>query len=239
MNQRRCSAVGLIFIWLASLTGCATAPSLNTPTGRPEVVFENTTVEEVKNLVTNAAISWGYSAKSVTDYVAVYEKRSDNAMTSALLGSRYDSTPVWRVTFSYVSLTNAVRVVADIHAVTNPGSAFERITDFSRNSQDANNVQRFLENAKEEIATRKLVAKRGKVGIGIDENLKVIQVLPGSPAEGAGVLVGDRIVEVDGVRVLNNREATLQITGEPGSVLALKIDRNGTDRMLKIIRGQP
>jgi len=203
------------------------------------VIFENTTVSEVKDLVTNAAISWGYSAKSVTDYVAVYEKRSDNALASALLGSQYDSTPVWRVTFNYVSLANAVRVVADIHAVTNPGSAFERITDFSRNSQDANNVQKFLENAKEEMATRKLVAKRGKVGIGIDENLKVIQVFSGSPAEAAGVLVGDRIVEVDGVRVLNNREATLQITGEPGSSLELKVDRNGTARVVNIVRGQP
>jgi carboxyl-terminal processing protease len=129
--------------------------------------------------------------------------------------------------------------VTNIHAVTNPNSAFERITDMSKGSKDAAQIQQFLETARAELAVTKTVHGRGKVGIAIDTNLKVIQVQTGSPAELSGVRVGDRILAIDGVRALNNREATLKITGEPGTAVELQIDRGGSQQLVKIVRGEP
>lgn len=225
--------------WASVLTGCVSQPVLQTPTGRPEVTFEDARVEEIKNILINAMLNWGYQVKNVSDSVAVYEKPVEGAFAQALLGSRYDSQPLWRLTYNLATVDSGVRVVTNIHAVTNPNSAFERITDMSKGSKDAAQIQQFLETARAELAVTQTVHGRGKVGIAIDTNLKVTQVQTGSPAEVSGVRVGDRILAIDGVRVLNNREATLKITGEPGTAVELQIDRGGSQQLVRIIRGEP
>lgn len=57
----------------------------------------------------------------------------------------------------------------------------------------------------------------------------VERVLPGSPAEQAGLKVGDRIVAIDEepTRGLPFGEIVFKIRGKPGSQLSLKLDRAG------------
>ena len=57
----------------------------------------------------------------------------------------------------------------------------------------------------------------------------VERVLPGSPAEQAGVMVGDRIVAIDEAptKGLPFGEIVVKIRGKPGSQLSLKLDRAG------------
>ncbi len=57
----------------------------------------------------------------------------------------------------------------------------------------------------------------------------VERVLAGSPAEQAGVMVGDRIVAIDEVptKGLPFGEIVVKIRGKPGSQLSLKLDRAG------------
>lgn len=222
------------------LTACANMPqSLPTPTGRPEVVVKTTSITEVKNAITNMALNWGYYARNVSDYSAVYEKRDESIGAAMLLGSKYDSTPVWRITFNYVAVNGDVRVVANIHAVTNPGSAFERVMDLSTSSKDANSVQRALEQMRDWQGLKSLMSKRGKIGVELNEGHFVVNVVDGSPAQLAGIKAGDKLLTVDESPVTNVADTLLRVTGVPGTTVSLKIDRAGTVTSYSVVRGAP
>jgi carboxyl-terminal processing protease len=66
------------------------------------------------------------------------------------------------------------------------------------------------------------------VGIGVmtqqdGDALVILRVIPGAPAEGAGLVAGDRILEVDGKKV----EGTRGIAGPEGTPLSLKVKKAG------------
>jgi carboxyl-terminal processing protease len=62
-----------------------------------------------------------------------------------------------------------------------------------------------------------------------DSGITVISALPGTPAERAGILTGDRIVEIDGrpTHGLTQEEALRVLRGSPGSAVRLTIERPG------------
>ncbi len=71
-------------------------------------------------------------------------------------------------------------------------------------------------------------------GVGIqmdvrDSGITVIGTLPGTPAERAGIVTGDRIVEIDGKTThgLTSDEALKALRGSPGSVVHVLIERPG------------
>lgn len=66
---------------------------------------------------------------------------------------------------------------------------------------------------------------------GGDRVLEVLGVLPGSPADGVGLVPGDHILEIDGTevgRLLSQVQAEARLTGEIGSEVALLAQRKGT-----------
>lgn len=78
-------------------------------------------------------------------------------------------------------------------------------------------------------------------GVGMEVGLReglvtVISPLPDTPAEKAGILAGDVIVEIDGVTTEDMRidEAVSRIRGEKGTVVELKIYREGEMEFLDI-----
>ncbi|MBP6455054.1 MAG: PDZ domain-containing protein, partial [Bacteroidales bacterium] len=80
-------------------------------------------------------------------------------------------------------------------------------------------------------------------GIGVQFNVPndtaiVIQVIAGGPSERAGVLSGDRIVEVDGKKVagvkLNQDSLVSMLRGRSGSVVKVGFKRGTSDNLLKI-----
>jgi hypothetical protein len=118
---------------LLVLTGCATPVHHETPSGRPEVTIQGNLAKAVQGEITNEMLNRGYNVKSSGETLLVFERPIDNAMASVLLGSQYDSTPSARITYSIVESMNTTRVVASFVAVTNPGSAFERLTPLNNN----------------------------------------------------------------------------------------------------------
>ena len=71
-------------------------------------------------------------------------------------------------------------------------------------------------------------------GVGIQMDLRdgwitVVSPLPGTPAQRAGILTGDRVVEIDGkpTRSWTSDEAVKALRGAPGSVVNVMIERPG------------
>ncbi len=78
-------------------------------------------------------------------------------------------------------------------------------------------------------------------GVGIqmdsrDSGITVIGALPGTPAERAGVVTGDRIVEIDGKTThgLTQEEALKALRGAAGSSVRISIERPGASARLSL-----
>lgn len=129
--------LSISIISAVALVGCATPVRHDTPSGRPEVTIRGNLAKPVQGEITNAMLNRGYNVKSSAETLLVFERPIDNAMACVLLGSQYDSTPAARVTYSIVESMDTTRVVASFAAVTNPGSAFERVTPLNNNPDTA------------------------------------------------------------------------------------------------------
>jgi serine protease Do len=75
--------------------------------------------------------------------------------------------------------------------------------------------------------------------IGVKEGILVAQVAPGSPAERAGLKVGDIIVAVDGEKVREVRDLQFKIMKTPpGTEVTLTIIRRGKEQTIKARVGE-
>ncbi|NQV54139.1 MAG: PDZ domain-containing protein [Flavobacteriales bacterium] len=100
----------------------------------------------------------------------------------------------------------------------------------------------------EDLATMNEPLDGGFEGIGVQFNLRndsiyVVNTIPGGPSEAAGLLPGDRIVEVDSVVIagtgLNNRKVMGLLKGPEGSAVQVGVQRRGSSEVLRyqILRG--
>lgn len=237
MTIRHAARSLLVATVLSFLFGCATTKPLHTPTGRPEVTVRSASRKEVVDMLTSSMINAGYSVRNITDYTAEYSKRlSDSVGAQVLFGSRYDSVPEARAHFDVLENQQGVRVVGTLRLITNPGSAFERVTDFSRSSKDAQSYQQMLEQIKWTFDSR----ETGKIGIAMAPDGTIQQVMSGQPAAHAGLQVGDKIVTIDAKPYPQTQIEALQlITGQPGTKVTLTVVRNGAEKEFTIERREP
>lgn len=135
---------------LSLAAGCAATVRHNTPSGRPEVTINGRVGEQAATAIMNQMVNSGYSTKSVTSTMLVFEKPVNNILASALLGSHYDSTPAARVTYTIMETESTTRIVTSLAMITNPGSAFERVTPMN-NSKSSTSYQEFLYQLKNEL----------------------------------------------------------------------------------------
>ena len=224
---------------LALISGCATVKPLNTLTGKPEVIIPDASKSEIADQITNAMLSWDFQLQKRDENILLFSKRDQSLGSSLLFGSRYDSTPEWRFTYNIVDHPEGVRVIANIATITNPGSAFERITDLSRGSKDSENVYALLTQIRESFNLRKIVKGRGKIGVFLQQ-YKIISVAKGGPAENAGLQKGDVILKIDGEPTTGDLvKDTLRITGEPGTTVILLVKRNDQELSISVVREKP
>lgn len=75
--------------------------------------------------------------------------------------------------------------------------------------------------------------------VGIREGVIVAQVVPGSPADSAGLRVGDVIVEYNGEKVEDARDLQFKIMKtKPGTKVKLKVIRQGKEEVITITVGE-
>lgn len=124
-----------IFICLLSslVVGCvAPQPRLNTASGKPEILIPGTSKKQVIDKIVSDKLEKGMQIKSVTDYgVVATMKVEGSPMASFVYGSRYDSTPEVRITYSVVDSGYFVKVFSRVEMITNPGSGYERASDLT------------------------------------------------------------------------------------------------------------
>ena len=91
-----------------------------------------------------------------------------------------------------------------------------------------------------DVAMRPLVADPGTVGMQLrgdsETPVTVVFLIPDSPAEKAGVQLGDQIAAVDGKPVAGVADASQRIQGAPGSPVQLSLRRGGTALSVTILR---
>lgn len=99
--------------------------------------------------------------------------------------------------------------------------------------------------AKDLVAVNEqLDGKFGGVGIRFlihDDSLVATEVMPNSPSLAAGMLAGDRLIEVDGEKItgkeVTNEQVMELLKGKEGSVVKVKVYRKGLIKDLTITRG--
>jgi len=83
-------------------------------------------------------------------------------------------------------------------------------------------------------------------GIGVefnvfDDTVNIVYVVPGGPSDKAGLLIGDKLVAVNGSSLIIKENETSRIKelirGERGSVAEIEIFRDGTLKKVKVTRG--
>jgi carboxyl-terminal processing protease len=74
----------------------------------------------------------------------------------------------------------------------------------------------------------------GGIGIELDKTLNVTHTMPASPAYRAGILVGDKIVKIDGQDVAKLTEPARMIRGRAGESVTLTVQRLGSNEPVEI-----
>ena len=127
------------------LMACAAPVVHNTASGRPEVSINGKVAAQAKSEIMNLMINNKYNVKSANDTLLIFERKIENILAAAMLSSKYDSSPVTRVSFNIIEMEDLTRIVASFEAVTNPGSAFEKITPMDNNTDTASYQMRLNE----------------------------------------------------------------------------------------------
>ncbi|MCK1629667.1 hypothetical protein IVA99_06455 [Bradyrhizobium sp. 162] len=147
--MRNCTMAAVLAVALAGCQTAAEAP--NTASGKPEVTIRATTAA-IKARLLSLAMDKRFNVTKDTEYLLQVEKPSENFGAVLLMGSKYDGIPAERIVFTFAPIGETTRVVAAGMFVTNPGSAFERITPIN-GGEGATRTQQTLDELKATMET--------------------------------------------------------------------------------------
>lgn len=127
---------------------CASpAPLKETYGGRPSATVRRTTPEALKTELTDRMMANRYELVSESNRLLTFEAPIESTVMALLFASQYDVTPKWRIGLTLVPVGDGVRVVANCKALTNPGSAFEKATDYPGCTGDVRDMLNRLSSA--------------------------------------------------------------------------------------------
>jgi len=140
------------------LLGCTIIQPPNTPSGKPEIVFPaGIQKQKIRDLLVQAFSNKGFEVKRADEYSILLGRRSNSLAGVIVFGSGYDGVPEMRVNISTVDTVEGVRAIFALSYVTNPGSAFEKVTDVS-NWRDGQQLQQELWELKANLTRSREVA---------------------------------------------------------------------------------
>jgi C-terminal processing protease CtpA/Prc len=222
---------------------CQTGVQHQTASGRPEITIPNVSTDRVKSELVNRMVNGGFRIHRDTPYEISFEKPSDNFAVNVLMGSKYDSQPNVRASYTLAQIGSGVRVVGDLAIVTNPNSAFEKRTDMN-NSQGGREYQEALDQLKQLLDPNSPTAIAHSKGLVLGINGKPVQqarasgartraetgvyvtgVTPNSAAERAGIAKGDVVVELAGKPVSQHEDVSRILVASAGGSVPVTLLR--------------
>lgn len=235
---------------LAVLLGCATTqPRITqTPSGKPEAVFETADVDVVKSLIVNAMTTSGFSIQNDSKYLLSFTKEMkgvQGATAQVLIGNSYSTSPQEEAAFSIVQLDSRIRVVASASMSTQ--MAMGQVQRRDMTDTWFNNYQRLLLNLKQQfdvkahdVELKQIRADNtGLVGILYNGVGEVVRLVDGGPAVKAGIRLNDRMLTIDGKPLANSTvEQSRQLSGAPGSKVTLVVRRGSQELTFEITRAE-
>jgi hypothetical protein len=138
----RAFSVALAFILASAVAGCNTVRH-DTPSGKVEETIQ-APIAQIKPDIAAMMFSRGYQLQRETDYSMAFDAPMTSTGAQVFFGSRFNSVPDARLTFSMAPEGGSTRVIVDCKIVTNPGTAFETYTDIN-GSKDTMALQHFLD----------------------------------------------------------------------------------------------
>jgi hypothetical protein len=85
------------------------------------------------------------------------------------------------------------------------------------------------------IPTYSLYVSFRHSGVTVADQIQVEQVIPNSPAEEAHVIVGDKIVSVDGIKLKSIEQLNEYTETKAGQNVEMQLERNGTTQKLTLV----
>lgn len=78
--------------------------------------------------------------------------------------------------------------------------------------------------------------KAGSAGFSVGENLQIISIISGGPADSAGLLLGDKIEKINDLPVANKKDADFMLFGPAGAYVELSFIRDGRSLSFSVAR---
>lgn len=106
--------------------------------------------EKVREAIVSEALGAGYQLVRESDLQLVLDRPTDNVAAMVLLGSKFNRQPNARLNIVTTG-TAPVRVDVSPSMVTNPGSGFEQVHDFSGNLDARQSIGRLMLKVSERV----------------------------------------------------------------------------------------
>jgi membrane-associated protease RseP (regulator of RpoE activity) len=75
-------------------------------------------------------------------------------------------------------------------------------------------------------------------GGGIVESIRILEVMPGSPAQSAGLRAGDEVLQIDGVAATDQGFAALARSIQPGAAVTFRVRRDGRELDVRVVAAE-
>jgi hypothetical protein len=228
---------------IAASTSALAERSIITPSGQPEAVFYKTTVAEAGAKLASTCMDLGWQVSAQTSNQVTCEVPMgmwQSVMTQMLIGNSYSTTPKGYVAINLVQLNDNVRAQGRAWAQTQ--MAFGQMQEHQYTDDGTfNNLLGFMGKAGGvlPIGTRFTGTYLGFENEDASNNtsgLNITVVYPTSPAERAGMKVGDQVVRIDGKGFKNATDFSKKLANIRTATYPVTVRRNGQEMVLTLTR---
>jgi carboxyl-terminal processing protease len=230
--RRLCAAVAVLM-----LSGCGTAPSAPSAGGDRMQLFQEAyngiTKYYIDPVTADTLALAGLHQLATVDGGLVIERHGDAVVLRHGAGATTFAAPAGSDAEGWAALTDNVTTVARANSAAVAALSRDRL-DQTLLEGSIGVLDRFSHYAPPDLAQERRASRDGFGGIGVTLNtegaeIRIVEILPETPAAAAGLHVDDRIVAIDGIATgsLPRDEVVHRLRGPTDSVVALAVARAG------------
>jgi carboxyl-terminal processing protease len=231
---RRCLSAATVVLTLA---GCGTAPSASSARSDQIQLFQEAysgiSKYYIDPVTPDALALAGLRQLAALDGGLTVERQGDAVVLRHGTGATSFAAPAGTDAEGWAALTDTVTAVARANSAAVAALTVDRLDQTLLEGSVAA-LDRFSHYAPPDLAQERRASRDGFGGIGVTLNtegadIRIVEILPETPAAAAGLRVNDRIVAIDGVATvtLPREEVVHRLRGPADSVVGLAVARIG------------